>query len=153
MDSNTTAAAAVMETTAPMQIDVTVRPIEPKGKLIGFASINFGGVITVHDFRVFNGENGLFVGNPSRPDSTSRTGYRDTARLIGDDIKEQVNSAARDAYVTEVEKLQARAAAVAAPEKPRMRDQLEKAGQEAAKHNAEKPAPEKEKGKAARDDR
>lgn len=153
MDKTATTTAAAKETAAPMQIDVTVRPIEPKGKLIGFASVNFGGVITVHDFRVFNGENGLFVGNPSRPDNTSRTGYRDTARLIGDDIKEQLNSAARAAYVAEVEKLQARAASVAAPEKPRVRDQLEKAGQEAARHNADRPAPEKDKGKAARDDR
>jgi len=60
--------------------------------------------------------------------------------------------AARDAYVAEVQKLQARAAAVIAPEKPRIREQLDKAGQEAAKDNAARPAPEKA-GKAARDDR
>ena len=149
MDDTTTTMAAVMETAAPMQLDVTVRPIEPNGKMIGFASVTFGGAVTVHDFKVFNGKNGLFVGNPSRQDSTSRTGYRDTARLIGDDIKEQINSAARAAYVAEVEKLQARAAA--APDKPRMRDQLKKAGHEAAKHNTERHAPEKVK--AVRDDR
>ena len=134
-----------------MKLEVTVRPIEPRGKLIGFASVNFGGAITVHDFRVFNGENGLFVGVPSVKDSTSRSGYRDTARLIGDDIKNQLNMAARDAYVAEVEKLQARAAAVIAPEKPRIREQLDKAAQEAAKDNAARPVQTKEK--AARDDR
>ena len=123
-----------------MKLEVTVRPIEPRGKLIGFASVNFGGAITVHDFRVFNGENGLFVGVPSVKDSTSRSGYRDTARLIGDDIKNQLNMAARDAYVAEVEKLQARAAAVIAPEKPSIREQLDKAAQEAAKDNAARPA-------------
>jgi len=152
MDNNNTTASAV-ETAAPTQIDVKVRPIEPKGKLIGYADVNFGGVITVHDFRLINDEKGMFVGNPSRPDDTSRTGYRSTALLVGDDIKERINNAARAAYVAEVEKLQARAAAVAAPEKPRMRDQLEKAGQEAAKHNAEKILPDKEIAKAARDDR
>jgi DNA-binding cell septation regulator SpoVG len=145
--------AAVMETAAPMQIDVAVRPIEPKGKLIGFATVTFGEAIAIPDFRIFNGENGLFVGNPSKQDSTSRTGYRDTARLIGDDIKEQLNVAVRDAYISEVEKLQARAAAVAVPEKPRIRDQLEKAGREAARHNAETQAQGKGKDKAARDDR
>ena len=30
---------------APMPIDVTVRPIEPQGKVLGFASVNFGGVV------------------------------------------------------------------------------------------------------------
>ncbi len=137
--------------TAPMKLEVTVRPIEPRGKLIGFASVNFGGAITVHDFRVFNGENGLFVGNPSTKDNSSRTGYRDTARLVGDDIKNRLNEVVRDAYVAEVTKLQARAAAVIAPEKPRIREQLDKAAQEAAKDNAARPTPEK--GKAAWDDR
>lgn len=27
-------------------MDVSVRPIAPQGKVIGFASINFGGVVT-----------------------------------------------------------------------------------------------------------
>ena len=30
---------------APMPVSVTVRPIEPQGKLLGFASVNFGGVV------------------------------------------------------------------------------------------------------------
>ena len=151
MDTRAGQDAAAVEA-APIKLEVTVRPIEPRGKLIGFASVNFGGAITVHDFRVFNGENGLFVGVPSVKDASSRSGYRDTARLIGDDIKNQLNMAARDTYIAEVQKLQARAAAVIAPEKPRIREQLDKAGQEAAKDNAARPAPEKA-GKAARDDR
>ena len=151
MDTRAGQDAAAVEA-APIKLEVTVRPIEPRGKLIGFASVNFGGAITVHDFRVFNGENGLFVGVPSVKDASSRSGYRDTARLIGDDIKNQLNMAARDAYVAEVQKLQARAAAVQiAPEKPRIREQLDKAAQEAAKDNAARPAQTKEK--AARDDR
>ncbi len=137
-------------------IDVTVRPIAPRGKLIGFATVTFGipgGQVSIPDFRVFNGENGLFVSNPSRPDDSSRSGYRDVARVTGDELKNSLNVAARDAYVAEVEKLQSRAASVAIAEKPRMKDQLEKAGREAAQHNAERSAPEKVKEKAARDDR
>lgn len=136
---------------APVKLEVTVRPIEPRGKLIGFASVNFGGVV-VDDFKVFDGEKGLFVGNPSRPDNTTRSGYRSTARVIDKAFPARLNDAARDAYVAEVEKLQARAAAVrSAPEKPRIREQLDKAAQDAAKDNAARPTPEK--GKAARDDR
>lgn len=35
--------AVLQEAVVP--IEVTVRPIEPQGKLIGFASVNFGGVV------------------------------------------------------------------------------------------------------------
>ena len=45
---------AVAEATTPQ---VTVRPIEPQGKLIGFASVNIGGVV-VDDFKVVDGKNG-----------------------------------------------------------------------------------------------
>jgi len=123
----------------PNIIDVTVRPIEPRGKLIGFASVTFatpGGAVTVPDFKIFNGEKGLFVSNPSRPDASSRSGYRDTARVSGDDLKNKVNVTVRDAYIAEVEKLQSRAAQVVEAFKPRINDQLGKAGQEAARDNA-----------------
>lgn len=46
---------------APMPVSVTVRPIEPQGKLLGFASVNFGGVV-VDDFKVVDGKNGVFLG-------------------------------------------------------------------------------------------
>jgi len=135
---------------APLKVEVNVRPIEPRGKLIGVASVNFGGVV-VDDFKVFNGEKGLFVGAPSKPDNSTRSGYRRTARITDNRVQEALDNAAFDAYNAEVEKLQTRAAAVSAPEKPRIREQLDKAGQEAAKDNAARTAPEK--GKAARDDR
>jgi len=138
---------------APMKLDVSVRPIEPRGKLIGIASVNFGGGLVVDDFKVFNGEKGLFVGAPSKPDNSTRSGYRRTARITDDKLQEALDSAAFDAYNAEVEKLQTRAAAVrSAPDKPRIREQLDKAAQEAAKDNAARPAPEKA-GKAVRDDR
>ena len=86
----------------------------------------------------------MFVSNPSRPDESSRTKYRDTARVNGDDLKNQINVTVRDAYITEIEKLQARAAAVTQPFKPRIQDQLDKAGQEAARANAAHTAPQKE---------
>ena len=65
---------------AAVPIEVTVRPIEPQGKLIGFASVNYGGVV-IDDFKVVDGKNGIFLGAPSKPDPTSRTGYRSTVRI------------------------------------------------------------------------
>ena len=64
---------------ATIPIEVSVRPIEPQGKLIGFASVNFGGVV-VDDFKVVNGQNGVFLGAPSKPDPTSRSGYPSALR-------------------------------------------------------------------------
>ena len=62
--------AVLQETVVP--ITVSVRPIEPQGKLIGFASVNFGGVV-IDDFKVVDGKNGIFLGAPSKPDPASRT--------------------------------------------------------------------------------
>lgn len=53
--------AVLQEAVVP--ITVSVRPIEPQGKLIGFASVNFGGVV-IDDFKVVDGKNGIFLGAP-----------------------------------------------------------------------------------------
>ena len=132
---------------AAIPIEVSVRPIEPQGKLIGFASVNFGGVV-VDDFKVVNGQNGIFLGAPSKPDPTSRTGYRSTVRITDRATQERLNAAGVEAYHTAVEKLIARAEAVRpAP----IREQMDKAGKEAAQKNAARSAPAK--GKEGRDGR
>ena len=113
---------------ATIPIEVSVRPIEPQGKLIGFASVNFGGVV-VDDF-------------------TSRTGYRATVRINDRATQERLNAAGVEAYNMAVEKLLARAEAVRpAP----IREQMDKAGKEAAQKNAARSAPAK--GKEGRDGR
>ena len=75
--------AVLQEAVVP--ITVSVRPIEPQGKLIGFASVNFGGVV-IDDFKVVDGKNGIFLGAPSKPDPASRTGYRATVTLENFDL-------------------------------------------------------------------
>ena len=135
---------SVAAATAPQ---VSVRPIEPQGKLIGFASVNFGGVV-VDDFKVVNGQNGVFLGAPSKPDPTSRSGYRATVRINDRATQERLNAAGVQAYNMAVEKLLARAEAVRpAP----IREQMDKAGKEAAQKNAARSAPAK--GKEGRDGR
>ena len=139
-------------------IAVDVRPIEPRGKLIGFASVTIGalgGNVTIPDFRIFNGDTGLFVSNPSTKDASTRSGFRDTARVTGDDFKNLINTVVRDAYVDKVQQLQARVAAALGVElkQPHIADQLAKAGAEAARDNAARTAPEREKTAPAHDDR
>ena len=132
---------------AAVPIEVTVRPIEPQGKLIGFASVNYGGVV-IDDFKVVDGKNGIFLGAPSKPDPTSRTGYRSTARGMDRHLQERLDAAAAQGYTQAVEKLIARAEALRpAP----IKEQMAKAAKEAGKENAARPTPAK--GKEARDDR
>ncbi|WP_312942549.1 septation protein SpoVG family protein [Oscillibacter sp.] len=126
---------------------VTVRPIEPKGKLIGFASVNFGGVV-VDDFKVVNGKNGVFLGAPSKPAPGSRTGYHATARVTDGALQERLDTAAAAGYSVAVEKLIARAEAVRPTS---IKEEMAKAAEGAAKENAARTAPTK--GKEARDDR
>ena len=131
---------------AEVPIEVSVRPIEPQGKLIGFASVNIGGIV-IDDFKVVNGKNGI-LGEPSKPDPTTRTGYRSTARVTNRALQERLSAAAADGYNMAVEKLIARAEALRP--KP-IREQMANAAKEAAKENATRPA--QAKGKEARDDR
>ena len=121
---------------AEVPIEVSVRPIEPQGKLIGFASVNIGGIV-IDD-----------LGEPSKPDPTTRTGYRSTARVTNRALQERLSAAAADGYNMAVEKLIARAEALRP--KP-IREQMANAAKEAAKENATRPA--QAKGKEARDDR
>ena len=132
---------------AEVPIEVTVRPIERMGKTMGFASVNIGGMV-VDDFRVIDGKNGVFLGAPSKPDPTSRTGYRSTERVMDRHLQERLDAAAAQGYTQAVEKLIARAEALRpAP----IREQMAEATREADKSNAARPAPTK--GKEARDDR
>ena len=144
--------AVKMRTDAVLQeaivpISVSVRPIEPQGKLIGFASVNFGGVV-IDDFKVVDGKNGIFLGAPSKPDPASRTGYRATVRISDRATQERINAAGVKAYHAAVEQLVARAQAVRpAP----IKEQMAEAAKQAGKENAARPAPGK--AKEARNDR
>ncbi len=137
--------AVLQEAVVP--ITVSVRPIEPQGKLIGFASVNFGGVV-IDDFKVVDGKNGIFLGAPSKPDPASRTGYRATVRIPDRATQERINAAGVEAYHAAVEQLVARAQAIRpAP----IKEQMAEAAKHAGKENAARPAPAKEK--EARNDR
>lgn len=132
---------------APIPVEVSVRPIEPMGKLLGYASVKIGG-ITVDDFKVVNGRNGVFLGSPSKPDPGTRSGYRSTARVTDRGLQERLDALAVDAYNAAVEKLVSRAEALRpAP----IKEQMAKAAKAAEKENEARPAPKR--SREARDDR
>jgi stage V sporulation protein G len=126
--------------TAPMKLDVSVRAIQPMGNLLGFASVKFNDCFVVEDFKILQTDKGLYVGMPSKPDKTSRTGYRDTAKPITGDFRKQLQGAVLEAYSAEIGRLRAVAAA---QERPSIKDQLEAGAKEAAKERAARPPKEK----------
>lgn len=142
------------KTAAPLDFTVSVRPIEPKGNLVAFASVCFAGSFVVDDFKVLQSDKGLFVGMPSKPDKSSTTGYRDTAKPITAEFRTDLTGAVVAAYQAALEKLQNRAANLEAPaaEKPSIKEQLAEGAKQAAKEAAAKPAPAKTK-KAAKEER
>ena len=130
-----------------LNMEVTVRPIEPKGNLFGFASVKFNDCFVVEDFRILQSEKGLFVGMPSKADKSSKSGYRDTAKPITADFRTELTGAIMTAYHAEVEKLQTRAAAVrsASDKQPPIKEQLNKATKEVARDNTDHPVPKRVK--------
>ena len=121
------------------QIQVTARPIEPQGNLYGFASVTVGGV-RIDDFKIVADKDGkLFVGMPSKPDKSSKTGYRNTV-LIDKDFRDEFSEAVLRAHYDAVEQEMARAEkmrpAAAADAPPRMAAQVARAAQQAEQHNA-----------------
>ena len=66
---------------------VTVRKIEKENsRMKGIASVLLDDCFAVHDIRIIEGDNGLFIAMPSRPTSTG--GYRDTAHPINAETRQ-----------------------------------------------------------------
>ena len=153
-EENNVKAISEHEPTPPLQLEITARPITPIGNLVGFASVKFNDCFVVEDFKILQGEKGMFVGMPSKPDKTSKTGYRDTAKPITAEFRTELTGAITEAYHEAVEQLQARAAAIAAPgkqaEKPSINKQLADGAKQAAIDNAALPIAEK--GSKAKDE-
>ena len=76
---------------------VTVKKIEKENsRMKGIASVVIDECFAVHDIRVIEGDNGLFIAMPSRPTSTG--GYRDTAHPINAETRQIFEKAILEAY-------------------------------------------------------
>ncbi len=125
----------------PMKLDVTVRAIDPIKNLMGFASVKFNDCLVVDDFKILQGEKGLYVGMPSKP--TNKGSYRDTVKPVTKEFREQLQGAVLGEYAAELDRLQARVAAARqapAPEKESIMSQLEAGKKQAARADAARPA-------------
>ena len=81
-----------------MQItSVTVRKIEKEGsRMKGIASVLLDDAFAVHDIRIIEGDNGLFIAMPSR--KTPNGEFRDIAHPINPDVRKQFEDAIIDEY-------------------------------------------------------
>lgn len=112
----------------------------PQGKLIGLATVSYHG-FEMDNFKVFNGENGLFLGEPTVRDGRSNN-FVKTIRIRGDELRDALNQKTMEGYNAAVETLIARATAAKSMEvKPSVREQIDDGAKQAAKENAARPAP------------
>lgn len=76
---------------------VNVRKIEKEGsRMKGIASVLLDESFAVHDIRIIEGDNGLFIAMPSRKTATG--GYRDIAHPINPDVRKKFQEAILEEY-------------------------------------------------------
>ena len=74
-----------------------VRKIEKGGsRMKGIASVLIDDSFAVHDIRIIEGDNGLFIAMPSR--KTAVGGYRDIAHPINPEVRAMFEEAIFEAY-------------------------------------------------------
>ncbi|EMR05060.1 Stage V sporulation protein G [Bhargavaea cecembensis DSE10] len=76
--------------------DVRLRRVETDGRMRAIASITIDEAFVVHDIRVIDGNDGLFVAMPSKrtPDGE----FRDVAHPINSDTRQMIQEAVLGAY-------------------------------------------------------
>ena len=85
-----------------MQItDVRVRKIAKEGRMKAVVSITIDNEFVVHDIKVIEGQNGLFIAMPSR--KTPDGEFKDIAHPINTDTREKIQSSILKAYEAAVE--------------------------------------------------
>ncbi len=76
--------------------DVRVRKMTKEGNMKAVASITIDNEIAIHDIKIIEGENGLFIAMPSR--KTADGEYRDIAHPISHEAREVLQTAILEAY-------------------------------------------------------
>lgn len=80
-----------------MQItDVRIRKVEKEGKMKAVASITIDNEFVVHDIKIIDGDNGLFIAMPSK--KTLDGEYRDIAHPINSETRDRIQRSVIQAY-------------------------------------------------------
>lgn len=80
-----------------MQItDVRLRKVTSEGRMKAIASVTFDAEFVVHDIRVIDGNNGMFVAMPSK--KTPDGEFRDIAHPIASETRQKIQDAVLAEY-------------------------------------------------------
>ena len=87
--------------------DVRIRKVNDEGKMKAVVSITFDDEFVVHDIKIIEGQNGLFIAMPSR--KMGEGDFRDIAHPLVSETRHKIRAAICEAY----EKVVAQKAAAA----------------------------------------
>lgn len=76
--------------------DVRLRKISEEGKMKAIVSVTFDNEFVVHDIKIIEGQNGLFVAMPSRKMADGE--FRDIAHPINAETRQKVQEAIFQEY-------------------------------------------------------
>ena len=76
--------------------DVRIRKVGNEGKMKAVASVTFDEEFVVHDIKIIEGVNGLFIAMPSRKMNDGN--YRDIAHPLISETRVRINNAVLSAY-------------------------------------------------------
>ncbi|HCT64148.1 MAG TPA: septation protein SpoVG [Lachnospiraceae bacterium] len=88
--------------------DVRVRKINKEGKMKAVISVTFDNEFVVHDIKVIEREEGLFIAMPSR--KTTEGEFRDIAHPINAITREKIQAAVLEKYNIALEEMETEAA-------------------------------------------
>lgn len=81
--------------------DVRIRKINNDGKMKAIVSVTFDDEFVVHDIKIIEGQNGLFIAMPSRRMADGE--FRDIAHPINSDTRTRIQEAVFSQYEKELE--------------------------------------------------
>ena len=76
--------------------DVRIRKISNDGKMKAIVSVTFDNEFVIHDIKVIEGQNGLFIAMPSR--KTPDGEFKDIAHPINTTTREKIQTSILNAY-------------------------------------------------------
>lgn len=76
--------------------DVRIRKVTDEGKMKAIVSVTFDDEFVVHDIKIIEGQNGLFVAMPSR--KMNEGDFRDIAHPISSETRNRIKDAIFDEY-------------------------------------------------------
>ena len=82
--------------------EIKIRRIIPDGKLRGIVSITIDDVLAVHDIKIVQGEERLFVAMPSRRDESGM--FRDIVHPINADTRNRIEDLILSEYQIELDR-------------------------------------------------